>query len=80
MLGKHVFTALFIVAGLVTANSTGDQSFFTPAHRKHWSLQPVKRPAVPAVKGGEWVQTPVDAFVLSKLESRGIAGSAAADG
>ncbi len=36
----------------------------------HWSFQPVRKPAVPGVKDSGWVKSPVDAFVLAKLEER----------
>jgi mono/diheme cytochrome c family protein len=36
--------------------------------RAHWAYQPVKKPAVPDVKDKSWVRTPVDSFVLAKLE------------
>src|SRR6187200_2246696 len=39
--------------------------------RSFWSFQPVKRPAVPAVKHSDWVRNPIDAFVLVKLEEKG---------
>jgi hypothetical protein len=39
----------------------------------------VKAPAIPAVKHQEWVRTPIDAFVLQKLEEKGLQPSAAAD-
>ena len=39
--------------------------------RKHWAFQPIARPAPPAVNNSAWVETPVDAFVLTKLEERG---------
>jgi hypothetical protein len=38
--------------------------------RGHWSLQPVKRPALPTVKNAQWVKNPIDAFVLAKLEAK----------
>jgi hypothetical protein len=47
--------------------------------REHWSFQPVKKPAVPSVKNKSWVVTPVDAFVLAKLEAAGMQPSPAAD-
>ena len=47
--------------------------------QKHWSfLKPVK-PALPAVAKKEWVRTPIDAFILSRLESEGLAPSPEAD-
>ena len=40
----------------------------TDADREHWSFRPVVRPVVPAVKNRDWVRTPIDAFILAKLE------------
>ena len=34
------------------------------ARKNHWSFQPVKKPAVPAVKDAAWVKNPIDAFIL----------------
>lgn len=39
--------------------------------RTHWAYQPLAQTPPPAVSGREWVRTPVDAFVLSNLESHG---------
>ncbi|MBI2806234.1 MAG: DUF1549 domain-containing protein [Planctomycetes bacterium] len=41
--------------------------------RAHWAYQPVKRPAVPSVKDKAWVRNPIDAFILAKLEAKGLA-------
>ncbi|HAV61572.1 MAG TPA: hypothetical protein DCY13_04310 [Verrucomicrobiales bacterium] len=40
--------------------------------RRHWAFQPLRRPAVPAVKDPSWVRNPIDAFVLNQLEKRGL--------
>ena len=45
----------------------------------HWSFQPIRRPPLPAVTNSRWMRTPVDAFILARLEERGIAPSPAAD-
>ncbi len=42
------------------------------AGRDWWSLQPVHRPSLPSVRGGGWVRTPIDAFVMQKLEASGL--------
>jgi mono/diheme cytochrome c family protein len=44
----------------------------TAKDRAHWAFQPVQRPTVPAVKNRAWVANPIDAFVLAKLEARGL--------
>jgi hypothetical protein len=47
--------------------------------RTHWSFQPVKKPALPAVKDAARVATPIDAFVLARLQAKGLTLSPAAD-
>ncbi len=44
----------------------------------HWSFQELTRPAVP-VSNSDWVQGPIDAFVLAKLGPTGLEPSAPAD-
>jgi hypothetical protein len=46
---------------------------------KFWSFKPVSDPSVPSVEDADWVQTPIDAFVLSKLEERKTQPAARAD-
>jgi hypothetical protein len=47
---------------------------------KAWSpYQPVKAPEVPAVRQKGWVRTPIDAFVLARLEAAGLKPSPQAD-
>jgi hypothetical protein len=40
--------------------------------RQLWSLQPLKRVAPPAVKKAAWCRTPVDRFILARLEAAGL--------
>lgn len=41
-----------------------------PAARAHWAFQPVQRAPLPAVGNTAWPRTPIDAFVLAKMEER----------
>lgn len=41
-------------------------------YEKHWSFIRPMRPAVPPVINGEWIQNPIDNFVLSRLEQEGL--------
>ncbi len=50
----------------------------TPEQRAFWSFQPVKNPAPPSVKDRAWAKSPIDGFVLSKLESQGMKPARAA--
>ncbi|MCC7336351.1 MAG: PSD1 domain-containing protein [Pirellulaceae bacterium] len=47
--------------------------------RKFWSFKPLSNPAVPSPRDRAWVNTAVDAFVLSQLEAAGIAPAPPAD-
>ena len=46
---------------------------------KHWSWQPVRDPAPPEVRDAAWPITPVDRFVLARLEAKGIRPAPEAD-
>jgi len=51
----------------------------SPAQKHFWSFQPVTRPTPPAVKNAAWVRTPIDRFVLARLESHGLTPAPPAD-
>ncbi|MBI2688767.1 MAG: PSD1 domain-containing protein [Acidobacteria bacterium] len=68
--------------GAATVSSSGTRkhgSAFTDAEWKFWAFQPVTKPAVPVVKNAGWVKSPVDAFILQKLEAQGLKPAAKAD-
>ncbi|HYM13265.1 MAG TPA: DUF1553 domain-containing protein [Bryobacterales bacterium] len=44
----------------------------TAKQRAYWAFQPVRKPALPAVKDKSWPQAPIDYFILSALEKRGL--------
>jgi hypothetical protein len=47
--------------------------------RNYWAYRPVHRPEVPAVADKQWIRTPVDAFILAKLEAAKLSPAPAAD-
>lgn len=49
------------------------------AAARHWAFQPVRDPPIPEPANSGWIRTPVDAFVLSRLEAAGLAPSPEAD-
>jgi mono/diheme cytochrome c family protein len=73
----------WIAAGAPTARdepeSLGDEPYLTEEERNFWSFRPVQRPALPAVRDAERLRSPIDAFLLSKLESQNLAFSPEAD-
>jgi hypothetical protein len=61
-------------SGGATAGGTGMVDV-----KRHWSFQPVREPSLPAVTNGSWVQSPIDAFILAKLEDQAISPAPPAD-
>ncbi len=51
----------------------------TEEDRQHWSFQPIDAPSIPVVKHPELVRSPIDAFLLAKLEEKGLSFSPEAD-
>ncbi len=47
--------------------------------QKHWSYEPVTKPSLPAIRDGAQVTSPIDRFVLAKLETVGETLSPIAD-
>jgi mono/diheme cytochrome c family protein len=50
----------------------------TDKDRQHWAFQPIKRPALPAVKNEAWAANPIDAFIAARLEAKSLAPNPAA--
>ncbi len=48
-------------------------------YEAHWAYQPPKAPPVPAVRDTRWPLSPVDRFLLARMEAAGVAPSAEAD-
>jgi hypothetical protein len=49
------------------------------AYEEHWSFIAPKRPTVPPTKDQQWARTPIDRFILSRLEKEGLKPSEEAD-
>ena len=72
-----LWAALFIAAsGLfhppIEAAETKDP-------KQHWAFKSPVRPQVPEVKNKKWVRTPIDNFVLARLDKEGLRPSPEAD-
>jgi mono/diheme cytochrome c family protein len=77
----EVLTA-WVKMGAPWPASTATQPIGDPvaeARKSHWSFQPVRKPAAPAIKHAGWVSNEIDRFVLAKLEAQNIAPAPLAD-
>ena len=52
---------------------------WTQEQVSHWAFQPIRDHEPPAVKRADWVRTPIDQFILARLEKGGLAPAPAAD-
>ena len=49
------------------------------AWKEHWAYRAPVKAAPPVVKNAAWARTPIDRFILAKLEAKGLAPAPAAD-
>ena len=71
---------LIVALGAATlALYSAETHKFTDAQKSFWSLQPVAKPSAPAVRNQQWVKTPIDAFVLAKLQEQNLQPNPRAD-
>ncbi len=56
-----------------------DDAQLAAAARRHWSLAPIVQVMPPVVSDTNWPRTPIDAFILARLERDMIAASAPAE-
>ena len=73
---RRIHALIVIVLALPSLARAGDDlsaydAKITAEDRAHWAFQPVKRPELPPVKNLSWCRTPVDRFILAKLEEKG---------
>jgi len=78
---RRAFLILAIVALVAPKVCAADKTSSAVAlvRAKHWAFQPVRKPALPAVHRGDWAATPLDLFVLAKLEQEGVEPAPRAD-
>src|SRR5579863_2623102 len=64
---RRITLSVFVCGAVLLAADT-----FTQRQRDFWSFQRVKPQTPPAVKHTNWVLTPIDSFIVAKLESKGV--------
>jgi hypothetical protein len=69
--------AQWIEMGAPWGASTGAAAKGEP--RKFWAFIPPHTPAIPTVRNQDWVKSPIDAFLLSALEEKGLRPARPAD-
>jgi cytochrome c553/mono/diheme cytochrome c family protein len=63
----------------VSHPAASGEAVISAERRKFWSFQPIQKPALPPVQDSRWVKSPIDQFILSRLEAQGLAPVKPAD-
>ena len=67
-----LWAVLFIGSSEIASAETKDS-------REHWAFKAPVRPNLPAVNNKKWVRSPIDRFILARLEKEGLRPSPEAD-
>jgi hypothetical protein len=57
----------------------GYEPFDLSERRQHWAYQPVRATVPPTAQNADWPTSPIDRFILTKLEAAGLSPAAPAD-
>src|SRR6266566_8119852 len=74
---KMAWAVLFLFASAQTPATAAKK--FTDQQRRYWAFQKVVKPPLPAVKRRDWARNPIDAFILARLEEKGVQPNPPAD-
>jgi hypothetical protein len=59
--------------------ATVAQKAWADSSKTHWAWQRLTKPSIPAVQDVAWIKSPIDNFVLAKLEEKGLKPNPPAD-
>src|SRR5262249_22968961 len=64
---------------LASAAPKPSNTFSMTQRLQHWCYQPVRAPSVPLVHQTDWPRSPIDCFILARLENEGLTPAPPAD-
>ena len=62
-----------------TPKAAATNQYASALSRDHWSFKPIQNPTVPEFQDFPWIKTPVDAFIVAKLQEKGMQPNPIAD-
>ena len=79
--GRTFVPGALALAGLLAGGMglAADPATKVDDERQHWAYVRPERPPVPQVEKKDWPRTPIDSFILARLEGEGLAPSPEAD-
>jgi hypothetical protein len=76
---RHGFSLLTLALILPLQAAEPAEPTFSPEQRGHWAFRKPLRPNLPPTSNPGWIRSPVDAFLLARLDQAGLKPSPAAD-
>lgn len=73
----HIILAALVLPFVAPAVAHSEEPSVDAA--EHWAFAPITSPAIPEVRHPDWPVTPVDHFILRKIEATGLVPSPEAD-
>jgi hypothetical protein len=64
--------SVLLLVGLAQPVPAAGDATGARSTKDHWAWKPPVRPSLPAVKNVAWVRSPIDVFILAKLEAAGL--------
>jgi hypothetical protein len=77
--GKLTDAEIGIIEKWIAGGAPGLKQSAVWVTSNHWAFQVPTRPAEPSVRQAEWIRTPIDRFILARLEKEGLRPSPEAD-
>lgn len=68
----RVCLAAVLLAGLLARAATDPWQMRVDVGRNSWAFSPPKEPVIPRVQDAGWCKSPVDHFILARLEAKGL--------
>jgi len=75
---RWIGIAVAALAVALAASAVAETRSFTPSQERHWAWKAPAPGPVPSVRLKSWVANPIDAFILARLEAKGLRPAPAA--
>jgi hypothetical protein len=79
LLTLSLLLALLLASPALAQNEAVKEPPITPKDEAHWAFQKPERPNIRQVREPSWIKTPIDAFILARLEKEGLRPASPAD-
>jgi hypothetical protein len=69
---SRLFAWTIVAAFMALPSADADEPTWSEQKQNHWAWKTPTRPQAPAVRDSAWIRSPIDRFVLARLEAAGL--------